>query len=100
MATGSLYRVDTVLSADGHIWFRYEQSILGEAKIEVRDLSDVLQTTISGLGDRPRGEYATRSLAIYWDGEASGSPLAPGAYRAYLFINNVQRDNRKFAINS
>ena len=94
MAAGSLYRVDYVLSADDHVWFRYEQSILGEPKIEVYDSGVSLVDTISGLGDRPRGEYATRSLAIYWDcsGEASGN------YTAVLYINNVERDRRKFVI--
>jgi hypothetical protein len=96
MAAGSLYRVDTVLSSDGHIWFRYEQSILGEPKIEVLTTGNppVLTATISGLGDRPRGEYATRSLGIYWDCSGTGA----GAYFATLSINNVQRDTRKFEI--
>ena len=99
MAGGLLYRVDILRSASDQIWFRYQQDDAAVPKVEIYTVAGALVQTISGLGERPGGEYASRSRAIFWDRVLSStSRAATGIYFVWLYLDNGFKDKRKFEL--
>ena len=99
MANGKLYRTDILRSASDQIWFRYQQDDAAVVKIEIYTVGGALIRTISGLGERPGGEYASRSRAVFWDRtEDDTSRVSTGIYFVWLYLDTVFKDLRKFEL--
>jgi len=97
---GFLYTPDLLREADEQIWFRYCQQEYGVPEIKIYTfIGENLQKTISGLGDRPEGTYASRSRAIFWNKRDTGGNLLGAAqYYADLYIDSVKYDRVFFTL--